>query len=245
MTAGYAMAEIFIGDKLMLLPGVRYGADGGRLSRLPRAVRRRRRLRVERAGHRRRHQRFLLPGFHLRYAIDGRRTSARRSRARWRGRTTTTSCRINWCSRRTRRSRAATRALKPTTSGNRRSAARAILPVGGRRVGRRLLQAARTTTFPVPLPGRRSSATLYEVTQPRNGDRASLWGMEVAFQNRFRVPAGARSTAWASTPTTRGPILRAQVPGADRRSRRCPDSAAHRQLSRLVRESAGSRRGWR
>jgi TonB-dependent receptor len=189
VAAGYAMAEIYIGDKWMVLPGVRYEStkvdyigydviydDGGDYVSTSRVTG------GDTHG-------FLLPGLHLRYAFDDR-TNLRAAYTR-------TLARPNYydlvpyqivfqedgdISR-------GNPALRPTTSHNFDILMERYLPTVGIVSGGVFYKNLHDYIYPFRTPESAFGDT-YQVTQPRNGDSASLWGVEVAVQNQFRsLPA--------------------------------------------------------
>lgn len=187
--AAYGMVEFFVGDKLMLLPGlryesttvdyvgndVRYNAAGQYQSTQPVTG-------GDTTG-------FLLPGVHARYAVDDR-TNVRAAYTR-------TLARPNYYAlvpyELVRQdSSTITRgnpALAPTTSDNVDLLAehyfRSVGVVSGGVFYKRLNDYIFPFRFQQTVFGQ-----LFEVTQPQNGDSASLWGAEVAFQNQLRFLPG-------------------------------------------------------
>jgi TonB-dependent receptor len=183
--AAYAMAEIYVGSKLFFLPGVRYEHSSedfvGRnvrfapngtwlgTDRLPAT-----------AGYG-----VALPGFHVRYAAT--------PDTNLRAAVTRTLARPNFYDLvpyRAQDDNAATIALgnanlRPTTSWNVDVLAeRYFKSVGSVSAGvfyKRLADYIYVYTTPQTL-----GATLYQTTQPLNGDAASVRGVEVALQNQLR-----------------------------------------------------------
>ncbi|MGE3277701.1 MAG: TonB-dependent receptor [Vicinamibacterales bacterium] len=189
VTAGYAMAEIFLGDKLYLLPGLRYEStkvdytgyevlydDGGDyVSTEPRTG-------GDTYG-------FLLPGLHLRYAID-QQTNVRAAYTR-------TLARPNYYDlvpyqlvfQEDGDIERGNPALKPTTSDNLDFMVEHYLASVGVVSGGVFYKKLHDYIYPFRYAEVNFGET-YRVSQPLNGDAASLWGMEVAFQNQFRgLPA--------------------------------------------------------
>jgi TonB-dependent receptor len=187
--AGYAMAELYLSDKLLILPGVRYEStkvdytgnqvlfdDGGDYaSTLPISG-------SDTHG-------FILPGFHVKYAFD--------SSSNLRFAYTRTLARPNYFDlvpyqvviQEDGEITRGNSALKPTTSNN----VDVLVERYFRSVGlvsagvfyKRLNDYIFAFRFAEPAFG-----DTYQVTQPRNGDSASLWGVEFAFQNQLRfLPA--------------------------------------------------------
>lgn len=187
--AGYAMAELYLSDKLLILPGVRYEStkvdytgnqvlfdDGGDyLSTLPISGN-------DTHG-------FFLPGFHVKYAFD--------ASSNLRFAYTRTLARPNYFDlvpyqlvfQEDGEITRGNAALKPTTSNN----VDVLVERYFRSVGlvsagvfyKRLNDYIFAFRFQEPAFG-----DTYEITQPRNGDSASLWGVEFAFQNQLRfLPA--------------------------------------------------------
>jgi TonB-dependent receptor len=187
--AGYVMAELNLSDKLLLLPGVRYEStkvdytgnevlydDGGDY------------VSTQSVSGGDTHG-FFLPGFHVKYAFT--------PSANLRFAYTRTLARPNYfdlvpyqlvfqedveISR-------GNAALKPTTSNN----VDVLLERYFRSVG--LVSAGvfykRLNDYIFAFRVQEDIfGDTYEVTQPMNGDAASLWGVEFAFQNRLRfLPA--------------------------------------------------------
>ncbi len=189
IVAGYAMAELFVGDKLMILPGlryestrveydgfdVRYDGDGDYVASLPVSG-------TDTYG-------VFMPGLHLRYAI----TPETNVRAAY----TRTLARPNYYDlvpyqlvfQEDNEIQRGNSSLKPTTSHNLDLMAeryfRSVGMVSGGVFYKRL------TDYIYPFRVREANfGDVYEVTQPQNGDSATLWGLELAFQNQFRsLPA--------------------------------------------------------
>jgi TonB-dependent receptor len=189
VAAGYAMAEIYVGDKWLILPGVRYEStkvdytgytvrydDGGDYASTSPVTG------GERNG-------FLLPGVHLRYAID-QQTNVRAAYTR-------TLARPNYYDlvpyqlvfQEDAEIARGNSALEPTTSNNLDLMMEHYLPTVGVVSGGVFYKNLRHYIYPFRFAEANFGDT-YQVTQPRNGDSASLWGVEVAFQNQFRsLPA--------------------------------------------------------
>ena len=183
--AGYAMAELYLGDKLLLLPGVRYEStkvdysgyqvvydDGGDyVSTQPVTG-------GDTHG-------FLLPGLHLKYAFN--------PSANLRVAYTRTLARPNYYDlvpyqvvfQEDGEISRGNASLAPTTSNN----VDVLVEHYFRSVGS--VSAGvfykRLNDYIFPFRFREAAFNdTYQVTQPRNGDTASLWGAEIAFQNQFR-----------------------------------------------------------
>lgn len=192
VSAGYAMAELYIGDKLLLLPGVRveatsldysgfdvqYDEDGDYLSTTP-------------VSGNDSYAQFL-PGFHLRYSIDPS-TNIRAAYTR-------TLARPNYYDlvpyqlvfQEDADIERGNPALRPTTSNNLDLLfERYFQSVGVISTG---VFYKRLNDYIFPFRFREVNfGDTYAVTQPQNGDSASLWGMEVAFQNQLRFLPGPLS----------------------------------------------------
>lgn len=187
--AGYAMAELFVGDRLMLLPGVRiestrvdytgyeviYDADGDYLST------------AEVNGGDRYTQ--VLPGVHARYSLDAD-TNLRLA-------VTRTLARPNYVDlvpfqlviQEDLEIERGNPSLRPTTSNNFDVLAEryfeSVGVVSGGFFYKKLSDYIYFVQFEEDAFGDE-----YDVTQPRNGDSATLWGLELAFQNQLRfLPA--------------------------------------------------------
>jgi TonB-dependent receptor len=183
--AGYVMAELYIGDKLLVLPGVRFESttvdysgyqvvydDGGDyLSTQPVTG-------GDTHG-------FFLPGFHVKYAFN----PSSNLRAAY----TRTLARPNYYDlvpyqlvfQEDGEISRGNAALEPTTSNN----LDLLVEHYFRSVG--LVSAGvfykRLDNYIFPFRFREAAfGDTYQVTQPRNGENASLWGMELAFQNQLR-----------------------------------------------------------
>ena len=185
VAAGYVMAELFLSPKLTLLPGVRvestkvdytgfqvlYDGDGDYAS--TRAV----------TGGDRYTQ--VLPGFHLRYAVDAD-TNLRAAYTR-------TIARPNYVDlvpfqlvfQEDNEITRGNASLKPTTSDNLDLLFERYFTSVGVVSGGVFFKRLHDYIFPFRLQ-EQNFGELYEVFQPRNGDAASLWGAEVAFQNQLR-----------------------------------------------------------
>ena len=182
--AGYAMAEFFVGNRFMLLPVVRYERtrvdylgydvlydDGGNYaSTRPVSV-------SDASG-------FFLPGLHARYAL----TEATNLRADF----TRTLARPNYYDlvpyqlvfQEDAEIARGNSTLKPTVSNTVDVLLERYFESVGVLSGGVFYK--RLTDYIFPFRFQEANfGDLYEVTQPRNGDAASLWGMELAFQNRF------------------------------------------------------------
>lgn len=190
--AGYVMAEVYAGSKLLLVPGLRYESttvdyagnrvlydDGGDYASTVPVIG------GDTNG-------YLLPGFHLRYGIDDR-TNVRAAFTR-------TLARPNYYDlvpyelvfQEDGEITRGNSSLRPTTSNNLDVLAehyfRSVGVVSGGVFYKRLSD----YIFPFRFPQQNFGDT-YQVTQPQNGDSASLWGMELAFQNQLRFLPGALS----------------------------------------------------
>jgi TonB-dependent receptor len=189
VVAGYVMAEFFIGGRLSILPGVRYestkveyagneviyDADGDYTSTRPLAG-------SDTYG-------FLLPGFHVRYAID--------SQTNLRAAYTRTLARPNYYDlapyelvfQEDSEIERGNSALEPTTSDNVDVMIEHYLQTVGIVSGGFFYKKLHDYVYPFRFHEVKFGE-LYEVSQPLNGESASLWGLEVAFQNQFRsLPA--------------------------------------------------------
>jgi TonB-dependent receptor len=187
--AGYVMAELYLGDKLLILPGVRYeltkvdytgneviyDAGGDYVDTRP----------VDGGDT----HGYVLPGLHVRYAI----TPSSNLRAAY----TRTLARPNYYDlvpyqlvfQEDGEISRGNSTLKPTTSNN----VDLLVERYSRSVG--ILSAGvfykRLNDYIFPFRFREPAfGDTYQVTQPRNGDSASLWGMELAFQNQLRFLPG-------------------------------------------------------
>jgi TonB-dependent receptor len=190
--AGYAMAELFIGDKLMLLPGLRYEStdvdytgfevlyndDGDYES--TRAV-----SGGDANG-------FLLPALHARYAVNDM-TNVRAAFTR-------TLARPNYFDlvpyqlvfQEDGEISRGNASLVPTSSNNLDFLVERYFHSVGIVSGGVFYK--RLNDYIYPFQFRETAfGDLYEVTQPRNGDSASLWGMEIAFQDQLRFLPGPLS----------------------------------------------------
>jgi TonB-dependent receptor len=182
--AGYAMAEFFVGNRFMLLPGIRYERtrvdylgyevlydDGGDYASTRRVTG------GDTSG-------FFLPALHLRYAL----TDTANVRAAF----TRTLARPNYYDlvpyqlvfQEDAQIARGNSSLRPTVSNNvdvlLERYFQSVGVVSGGVFYKRL------TDYIFPFRFQEGNfGDLYEVTQPRNGDAASLWGVELAFQNRF------------------------------------------------------------
>ena len=178
------MAEFFVGNRFMLLPGVRYERtrvdylgydvlydDGGNYAST-RPV-----SGSDASG-------FFLPGLHARYAL----TEATNLRADF----TRTLARPNYYDlvpyqlvfQEDAEIARGNSTLKPTVSNNVDVLLERYFESVGVLSGGVFYK--RLTDYIFPFRFQEANfGDLYEVTQPRNGDAASLWGMELAFQNRF------------------------------------------------------------
>lgn len=183
--AGYVMGELFLSPRLTLLPGLRvestkvdytgyevlYDGDGDYAS--TRTV----------TGSDRYTQ--VLPGFHVRYAL----TPDVNLRAAY----TRTIARPNYVDlvpyqlvfQEDNEIARGNSALKPTTSDNIDLLAeryfKSIGLVSGGIFYKRMTDYIFTFRYNEDVFGDR-----YEITQPQNGDNATLWGMELAVQNQLR-----------------------------------------------------------
>jgi TonB-dependent receptor len=224
--AAYAMAEIYVGSKLLLLPGarvefsaidftgrnVRFAPSGGAwLGTDPIS-----------ATH---SYAPVLPSFHVRYAFDANtnlRVAATRSLAR-----------PNYYDQvpyRAQDDNASTVALgnsnlRPTSSWNLDVLGEhyftSVGVVSGGVFYKRLTDYIFSYSNPQVIAG-----TQYQVTQPLNGDRGSVYGFEAAFQNQFKgLPAPfdgigiyANYTLTGSSVLLPGHDTRSTLPGQSRHS---------------------------
>ncbi len=183
--AGYAMAEIYVGDKLLVLPGIRYEStkvdylgyqvlydDGGDYVSTQSVTG------GDTHG-------FLLPGFHVRYSIDPS-TNLRLAYTR-------TLARPNYYDlvpyqlvfQEDGEISRGNSTLKPTTSSNVDVLVEHYLQSVGVISGGVFYKRLNDYIFPFRFREAAFGDT-FQVTQPRNGDAASLWGAELAFQNQLR-----------------------------------------------------------
>jgi len=190
--AGYAMAEFYIGDKLMLLPGVRYEStdvnytgyevlydDGGDYASTKPLTG------GDTSG-------FLLPAFHARLAVDAL-TNVRAAYTR-------TLARPNYFDlvpyqlvfQEDGEISRGNASLTPTSSDNLDFLVERYLSSVGVVSGGIFYKRLNDYIFPFRFAEANFGDT-YQVTQPRNGDSASLWGMEIAFQNQLRFLPGPLS----------------------------------------------------
>lgn len=190
--AGYAMAEFYLGDNLMVLPGVRYEStsvdytgyevlydDGGDYAST-RAV-----TGDDSNG-------FLLPAFHVRYAAS--------AMANVRAAYTRTLARPNYFDlvpyqlvfQEDSEISRGNSGLKPTTSDNLDFLVERYLSSVGVVSGGVFYKRLNDYIYPFRFAEANFGDT-YQVTQPRNGESASLWGLELAFQNQLRFLPGPLS----------------------------------------------------
>jgi len=189
VVAGYAMAELYVGDRWLILPGLRYEStsvdyvgydvlyneDGDYVSTLPVSG-------GDTYG-------FLLPGFHVRFAATPS-TNIRAAYSR-------TLARPNYYDlvpyqivvtedEEITRGNAT---LKPTTAQNLDLLVehyfRSVGVVSGGVFYKRLNDYIYPSVFDEDIFGGE-----FEVTQPLNGESASLWGVELAFQNQLSFLPG-------------------------------------------------------
>jgi TonB-dependent receptor len=190
VAAGYAMAEIYAGSKLLILPGFRYEStkvnytgydvqfdeDGEYDSTTPLKG-------GDRYG-------FFLPGLHVRYSLDPQ-TNIRAAYTR-------TLARPNYYDlvpyelvfREDQELERGNSALKPTTSNNLDFLVEHYFQSVGVLSGGLFYKRLKDYIYPFvvfqTIDGER-----FQVTQPQNGDAASLWGTEIAFQNQLKFLPGA------------------------------------------------------
>ncbi|MGE0392676.1 MAG: TonB-dependent receptor [Vicinamibacterales bacterium] len=185
VAAGYVMAEIFLGSKLTLLPGVRVEStkvnytgnqvlydDGGDYASTSPVT----------GGDR---YTQVLPGFHLKYALDDQ-TNVRTAYTR-------TLARPNYVDlvpyelvfQEDGEITRGNSALKPTTSDNLDVLFERYFTSVGVVSGGIFFKRLTDYIFPFRFQ-ERAFGDLYQITQPRNGDAATLWGAELAFQNQLR-----------------------------------------------------------
>lgn len=187
--AGYAMTELFIGQKLLLLPGIRYEAtdvdytgydvlydEGGDYESTQRVTG------GDRYG-------FFLPGFHVRYSLDPS-TNVRAAYTR-------TLARPNYYDLvpyqlvflEDAEIQRGNPTLEPTTSNNLDLLAEHYFQSVGVVAGGLFYKRLNNYIYPFVFDEDAFGDEL-QVTQPRNGQSASLWGLELAFQNQLRfLPA--------------------------------------------------------
>lgn len=187
--AGYVMAEFYVGDKLVVLPGVRvestkvdyrgyqvrYDDDGDYVATSP----------VTGSDT----STFVLPGVHLRYAINDR-TNVRAAYTR-------TLARPNYydlvpyeiVQQENGEIQRGNSSLTPTTSNNLDFLVEHYLASVGVVSGGAFYKNLHDYVYPFRF-AQSNFGDIYQVTQPKNGDSASLWGLELAFQNQFRSLPG-------------------------------------------------------
>lgn len=183
--AGYAQLEFFLGNKWFILPGVRYEStdidysgfdvmydgDGDYASTRPVSG-------TSNYG-------TFMPGLHVKYAV----TEATNVR----GAITRTMARPNYYDlvpyqlvfQEDGDIARGNSNLKPTTSNNVDLLVEHYLPSIGMVSGGLFYKRLTDYIYEFRVPEAIFGDT-YQVTQPRNGESASLWGFELAFQNQFR-----------------------------------------------------------
>jgi TonB-dependent receptor len=188
--AGYAMAEFYLGDSLMLLPGLRveatkvsytgydvvYNDDGDYDSTRPIT-----------GGDT---YTQWLPSFHLRYSVD-QDTNVRAAFTR-------TLARPNYYDlvpyqlvfQEDLEIARGNTLLKPTTSNNLDFLVERYFRSVGVVSGGVFLKRLNDYIYPFVVE-EEAFGDQYQVSQPRNGDSAWLWGTEIAFQNRLNFLPGA------------------------------------------------------
>lgn len=189
VVAGYVMGEFFIGDRLFILPGLRFETtrvdytgysviydDGGDYaSTVPVTG-------GESKG-------FLLPGLHVRYSVN--------PDTNLRAAITRTLARPNYYDlvpyqlvfQEDGEISRGNASLRPTTSTNVDVLAERYLQSVGLVSGGVFYKRLADYIFPFRF-GQTNFGDLYQVTQPQNGESGSLWGVELVFQNQFRsLPA--------------------------------------------------------
>lgn len=189
VVAAYGMAEFFVGDTLLVLPGVRYEStrvdyrgydvlydDGGDyVSTRPVTGR-------DSHG-------FLLPGLHVRYSVDPR-TNVRAAYTR-------TLARPNYFDlvpyqlvfQEDSDIQRGNPSLQPTVSDNFDVLVEHYFQSVGVVSGGVFFKRMNDYIFPFQF-SETAFGDRYQVTQPRNGETATLRGVEVAFQNQLRfLPA--------------------------------------------------------
>lgn len=226
VAAGYAMAELYVGEKLLVLPGLRYEStnvdytgydvlydeDGDYVS--TRAL-----TGGDRYG-------FFLPGFHVRYSL----TPETNLRAAY----TRTLARPNYYDlvpyqivfREDEEIQRGNSALKPTTSNNLDFLAEHYFQSVGVVSGGVFFKRLNDYVYPFVFDEAQSGGDEFEVTQPLNGDAASLWGMELAFQNQLRFLPGPldglgvyANYTWTDS--------NAKFPGREGEDARLPGQSSH------------------
>lgn len=226
VAAGYAMAELYVGEKLLVLPGLRYEStnvdytgydvlydeDGDYVS--TRAL-----TGGDRYG-------FFLPGLHLRYSI----TPETNVRAAY----TRTLARPNYYDlvpyqivfREDEEIQRGNSALKPTTSNNLDVLAEHYFQSVGVVSGGVFFKRLNDYVYPFVFDEAQGGGDEFEVTQPMNGDNASLWGMELAFQNQLRfLPAPFDGLGVYANYTWTDSS--AKFPGREGEDARLPGQSAH------------------
>jgi TonB-dependent receptor len=187
--AGYGMVELFVGSRLLLVPGVRYEStrvdytgnqvlydDGGDYAS----------TRPVTGGDT---NGFLLPGFHARYSVDDR-TNIRAAFTR-------TLARPNYYDlvpyelvfQEDGEITRGNASLVPTTSSNVDVLVERYFRTVGVVSGGIFYKRLNDYIYPFRF-AQQNFGDSYQVTQPRNGESASLWGMELAFQNQLRFLPG-------------------------------------------------------
>ena len=171
-----------------------------------------------------------------------RPTSAPPTRARWRVRTTTTSCRTRSCSSEDEEIQRGNSALKPTTSNNLDLLVehyfQSVGVVSGGVFYKRLDDYIYPSVFDEDGVRRRVRGD----AAAQRRVRRRLWGLELAFQNQLRfLPAPLdglgvyANYTWTDSSAT--------LPGREGEDATLPGQSAHvGNVSRVVREGAASRR---
>ncbi len=187
--AGYAMAELQLGPKLVLLPGFRYESTEVDYTGFEVLYDDRGDWASTRPLYGGDTYGFFLPGFHVKYAIDDL-TNVRAAYTR-------TLARPNYYDlvpyelvlQEDLEIERGNSSLKPTTSDNLDVLVERYFRSVGVVTGGFFYKKLHDYVYPFVVQ-EQAFGDPYRIAQPRNGESASLWGMEVAFQNQFHsLPA--------------------------------------------------------
>jgi TonB-dependent receptor len=179
--AGYGLAEIYLGDSVMLMPGLRYEYTDGSYSAYEFDEDEETLTPV--SGDKTYGE--LLPNFHVKWAIDeatNLRAAVTRSMSRPNYEQVVPTTLIVQEDREIERGNAD---LDPTTAWNLDLMFERYFTTVGIVSAGLFYKDMQDYIFIATVEEERDGE-IWDVTQPLNGDAASLWGLEVAYQNQFR-----------------------------------------------------------
>ena len=243
VAAGYAMAELAIGPRLTLLPGVRFERTSLDYTRLRADVRRRGRFRGARRDERHGQLQSGPAGPAPAVRGDAREQPQSGGHALARAAELLRPRALSARARRGPRDRARQSDAEAVDVVEHRPDGRALFPLGGTDLGGFFHKSIDDFIFPFRFEEDRGGDS-YDVTEPQNGPTASVTGVELAVQNQLRfLPAPFDGIGLYANYTFT--TSSAELPDRSReKTCACPARSATAAISRRGTRRPAFRRGW-